>query len=401
METILVVNAGSSSLKFQVFAVGGREKLERLVKGQMDGIGPRPRLRARSADGEELVDREYPPARIPDLPAAIEETAAWLRETQRFKLLAVGHRVVHGGPDFGQPIVVDQKIIDRLERFVSLAPLHQPHNLAPIQTLLERRPGLPQVACFDTAFHRDHGALADHYAIPERFYAEGVRRYGFHGLSYEYIAHRLPRVAPELADRKVIVAHLGSGASMCALDRGRSIESTLGFTALDGLPMGTRPGQLDPGVVLYLIAEKGMSATALQNFLYRECGLLGLSGVSNDMRDLEASQDPRAAFAIAYFTYRVGLHAGMLAAALGGLDGFVFTAGIGENSPTIRQNVAERMTWCGVKIDPVANAVGGPRISAPDSRVAVYVVPTDEELMIARHTLTLMADRSVNEAPSG
>ena len=289
-------------------------------------------------------------------------------------------------------------VVAKLERYVSLAPLHQPNNLAPIRTLFARRPELPQVACFDTAFHRDHGALADHFAIPEKFYEEGVRRYGFHGLSYEYIADRLRQIAPEVAKGRVIVAHLGSGASMCALDNGRSIESTLGFTALDGLPMGTRPGQLDPGVVLYLIAEKGMSAAAVQDLFYKESGLKGLSGVSNDVRELEESADPKAAFALEYFVYRAGLFAGMLAAALRGIDAFVFTAGIGENSPTIRARIAERLSWLGVSLDPGANKASAQVISRKDSRVTVYVIPTNEELMIARHTLALISGRAERAA---
>jgi acetate kinase len=397
MDTVLVVNAGSSSLKFQVFATDGAKRLDRLVKGQMDGIGTRPRLRAEAADGKRLIDRSYPPADVADLPAAIGATATWLRETQKVDLVAVGHRVVHGGPDYDRPVVVDAKVLADLERYVSLAPLHQPNNLAPIRTLMARRPDLPQVACFDTAFHRGHDALADHYAIPERLYTEGVRRYGFHGLSYEYIAERLREVAPDIAGGRVIVAHLGSGASMCALSDGRSVESTMGFTALDGLPMGTRPGQIDPGVVLYLVAEKGMSAGEVQDLLYRECGLKGLSGISNDVRDLEKSPDPRAAFAIDYFVYRVALNAGMLAAALGGLDAFVFTAGIGENSPTMRARIADKLAWLGVALPPAADAAPRPLISRPDSRIAVYVIPTDEELMIARHTLALVARLS---APS-
>jgi acetate kinase len=306
---------------------------------------------------------------------------------------------VHGGPEYDRPVLVDGQILARLERYVSLAPLHQPNNLAPVRTLLARRPELPQVACFDTAFHRGHDAVADHYAIPDRLYAEGVRRYGFHGLSYEYVAERLHQVAPDVAAGRVVVAHLGSGASMCALSGGRSAESTMGFTALDGLPMGTRPGQLDPGVVLYLIGEKGMTAAEAQDLLYRECGLKGLSGVSNDVRELEASSDPRAAFAIDYFAYRVGLHAGMLAAALGGLDAFVFTAGIGENSVTMRARIAEKLAWLGAALDPAANAARETLISRPDSRVALYVVPTDEELMIARHTLALIStDRARTSA---
>jgi len=400
MDTILVVNAGSSSLKFQVFATDGAQDLRRLVKGQMDGIGTRPRLRADAADGKRLIDRSYPPGEVPDLPTAIGATATWLRETQKVQLLAVGHRVVHGGPEYDRPVLVDQEVVTRLDRYVSLAPLHQPNNLAPIRALLARRPDLPQVACFDTAFHRGHDALADHYAIPERLYAEGVRRYGFHGLSYEYIAERLAQVAPDVADGRVIVAHLGSGASMCALAGGRSVESTMGFTALDGLPMGTRPGQIDPGVLLYLFAEKGMTAVQVQDLLYRECGLKGLSGVSNDVRDLEKSADPRAAFAIDYFVYRVGLNAGMLAAALGGLDAVVFTAGIGENSVTMRARIAEKLAWLGVALDAAANAAGKLLISRPDSRVAVYVIPTDEELMIARHTLALLAKRGTQRVVS-
>jgi acetate kinase len=303
----------------------------------------------------------------------------------------VGHRIVHGGPDYDRPILIDRDVLDRLERYVPLAPLHQPNNLAPVRSLLTRMPGLPQVACFDTSFHRGHGALADHYAIPERLHAEGVRRYGFHGLSYEYVAGRLPEVAPEIAAGRVIVAHLGSGASMCALSAGHSVESTMGFTALDGLPMGTRPGQIDPGVVLYLIDQKQMSADQVQVFLYQDCGLKGLSAISNDVRELEASSDPKAQFALDYFAYRACLQAGMLAAALGGVDGFVFTAGIGENSPSMRARIAERLVWLGGALDPAANATGAMRISAPGSRLAMYVVPTDEELMIARHTVALLS----------
>ena len=394
MKAILVVNAGSSSLKFQLFENEPGPRVKRLLKGQLDGIGVRPRLRATKGDGAIAIDRMFSPEEVRDLPAAIQVTAEWLRGTENVELAAIGHRVVHGGPEYSEPILVTPEVLDRLARYVPLAPLHQPNNLAPIRTILELRPELPQVACFDTAFHRGHGLLADHFAIPEELYAEGVRRYGFHGLSYEYIADRLPQVAPELAHGRVIVAHLGSGASMCALAGGRSVESTLGFTALDGLPMGTRPGQIDPGVVLYLLTEKGMDAGAVQRFLYNECGLKGLSGISNDMRELEASADPRAAFAIEFFVYRIALNAGMLAAALGGVDGFVFTAGIGENSAMIRARVTARLAWLGAKLAPEANARGLTLISSPDSRVAIYVLPTDEELMIARHTLALVGPAS-------
>ena len=390
MDTILVVNAGSSSVKFQVFAVDGDGRLQRQLKGQMDGIGSRPRLRATGAKGDTLADRAYPIEAVADVAAGLMVAGAWLRDELRITPMAVGHRVVHGGPDYDRPVLVDHGLVARLERYVALAPLHQPYNLAPIKSLLANLPALPQVACFDTAFHRGHDGVADQYAIPRQLYDEGVRRYGFHGLSYEYIARTLPKVAPDIAAGRVIVAHLGSGASMCALKSGRSVESTMGFTALDGLPMGTRPGQIDPGVVLYLLSEKRMEPGKLQDFLYRDCGLKGLSGVSNDMRELLESRDPRAAFAIDYFTYRVGLCAGMLAAALQGLDAFVFTAGIGENSDVIRSRVAERLAWLGVSLDAAENAKRSLKISQSGSRIPVYVVPTDEERMIAEHTLSVI-----------
>ena len=363
-----------------------------------DGVGMRPRLRAADGDGGALIDKAFESGEIPDLEAAIFVAGAWLRETQKVDLVAVGHRVVHGGPDFDGPVLVDADVISRLERYISLAPLHQPHNLAPMRALLERRPNMPQVACFDTSFHRGHGALADHYALPLHFYEEGIRRYGFHGLSYEYIADRLRQIAPGVASGRVIVAHLGSGASMCAIEDGRSVESTLGFTALDGLPMGTRPGQIDPGVVLYLIMEKDMSPGAVQDMLYRECGLKGLSGISNDVRELEASADPKAVFALDFFAYRVGLNAGMLAAAMGGLDGFVFTAGIGENSTTMRARIAQRLAWLGVELDAEANRQRRTVISTRESRVPVYVAPTNEELMIARHTVEALSKQTTLRA---
>jgi acetate kinase len=395
MDAALVVNAGSSSVKFQIFEVSAPETPRRLLKGQVDGIGSRPRMRAQTTEGRSLIDRQYSAEEIADIPAAIAVAADWLRQTQDVELVAAGHRVVHGGPDYDRPVLIDQDVLARLDRYVPLAPLHQPNNLAPIRSLLALRPNVPQVACFDTAFHRRHGALVDHYAIPECFYREGVRRYGFHGLSYAYIAGRLREIAPGIAGARVIVAHLGSGASMCALAGGRSIESTMGFTALDGLPMGTRSGQIDPGVLLYLLTEKGMSAKDVETLLYRESGLKGLSGVGSDMRELEASESPGAALAIDYFVYRIGLSAGMLAAALGGLDAFVFTAGIGENSTMIRSRVAEKLAWLGALCDPVANAAGRSIVSQPQSKIGLYVVPTDEELMIARHTLALLDGRAI------
>lgn len=393
METVLVVNAGSSSVKFQVFACE-RDGPRRLIKGQVSGVAVQPKLRAEGEHGRLLVDEPCASDLVKDIPAALRAAASWLRDTQNLEPIAVGHRVVHGGPTYDRPVLVDDDVLNQLDRYVSLAPLHQPNNLASIRALLARSPNLPQVACFDTAFHRTHDANADHYAVPERFYTEGVRRYGFHGLSYEYIAERLQQVAPEIAKRKVIVAHLGSGASMCALSQGRSIESTMGFTALDGLPMGTRPGQMDPGIVLYLIDEKKMSATEVQSLLYHECGLKGLSGLSNDVRDLERSSAPNAQFALDHFAHRVNLYAGQLAAALGGLDAFVFTAGIGENSVAMRARIAKKLGWLGAVLDSEANKAGRMAIADTASRVGLYVIPTDEELMIARHTVKLLAKRS-------
>ena len=389
MDTILVVNAGSSSLKFQVFGIEGAV-LNRQVRGQIGGIGTRPRLQAKGADGSVLVDQSYAGETVRDLPGAIAAAREWLLTIKGIELRAIGHRVVHGGPDFAQPVLINATILDRLASYQDLAPLHQPNNLAPIRLAMEINPNVPQVACFDTAFHRGHPEHADHYALPRAFYDQGVRRYGFHGLSYEYIAERLREIAPEAARGKVIVAHLGSGASMCALRDGHSIESTMGFTALDGLPMGTRPGQLDPGVVLFLISEKGMGADAVSDLLYHEAGLKGLSGISNDMRELLASNDPRAAFAIDHFAHRCSLSAGTLAAALGGVDAFVFTAGVGENSAPIRARIAVGHAWLGADLDPASNDAGAALISTPASRVQLLVVPTDEELMIARHTMALI-----------
>jgi acetate kinase len=389
-ETVLVVNAGSSSIKFQLFSVGAGDRLQRRLKGQIEGIGVHPHLVAKGADGASLIDNAWPPAEVGDVPAALGKLVQFLRAEIGALPIAVGHRVVHGGPDYSAPILIEASVVERLEAFAPLAPLHQPNNLGPIRTLLQRQPQLPQVACFDTAFHRGHPEIADRYALPEQFYQEGVRRYGFHGLSYEYIARQLPKLAPDIAQGRVVVAHLGSGASMCAIHAGNSVESTMGFTALDGLPMGTRPGQLDAGIVLYLLTEKGMSANEIERLFYYDSGLKGLSGISNDVRDLLASSDPRAKFALDYFVYRISLFTGMLAAAMGGIDGFVFTAGVGENSPIIREAVAKRLAWLALELDPEANAKGNGRISASGSRIACYVVPTDEELMIARHTLRVL-----------
>ena len=381
-------------MKFRVYDVGNDRSLREVVSGQVDGIGVRPHLRANDGEGATLIERTYAAKDVPDVETAMRTAGVWLQSEHQLTVLAIGHRVVHGGPKYDKPVLIDRKVLDDLEGYVPLAPLHQPNNLAPIRIVLCRLPDIPQVACFDTAFHRGHSELADRYAVPDRLYVEGVRRYGFHGLSYEYVAQYLREVAPECASGRVVMAHLGSGASLCAIANGQSVESTMGFTALDGLPMGTRCGQIDPGVLLYLLSEKGMNADALQDLLYRQSGLKGLSGISNDVRELLASSEPGAALALDYFVYRIGLHTGMLAAALGGIDGFVFTAGIGERSPEIRRRIAEKLAWLGAEFDPEANEGGALCISRPGSRLSLYVVPTNEELMIARHTLTTISQRS-------
>ncbi|HWV43183.1 acetate/propionate family kinase [Pseudorhodoplanes sp.] len=391
MDAILVVNAGSSSVKFRVFEVEGSRTLRQLISGQVDGMGVHPKLKASGADDRKLVERSYEAKEVPDVETAMRTAGAWLRTEQNLHFMAIGHRVVHGGPHYDRPVLVNESVVADLERYVSLAPLHQPNNLAPIRVLMDRFPDMPQVACFDTAFHRGHSEVAERYAIPDNLYVEGVRRYGFHGLSYEYVAERLRELIPERAGGRTVVAHLGSGASMCAIADGRSVESTMGFTALDGLPMGTRPGQIDPGVVLYLLSEKRMSAAAVQDFLYKECGLKGLSGITNDVRDLMESAAPSAALALDHFVYRIGLYAGYLAAALGGIDNFVFTAGIGERSVPLRTRIAEKLAWLGGDLDADANGKGDFCISRPGSRLGIYVVPTNEELMIARHTLATLS----------
>lgn len=396
-DTILVINAGSSSIKFQLFALSCEGGLERQLKGQIEGIGVNPHLIAKNAAGQVISEESWPGPDVPAAPEALGKVVAFLRDHLGGKLpIAVGHRVVHGGVQFSAPTVVTPEIVSMLEKFVPLAPLHQPNNLAPIKTILERLPHIPQVACFDTAFHRGHPELADRYAIPDLLYREGVRRYGFHGLSYEFIARRLKSLAPHLATGKVVVAHLGSGASMCALQNGGSIDSTMGFTALDGLPMGTRPGQLDAGIVLYLLQQKAMTAHEIERFLYNDCGLKGLSGLSNDVRVLLNSDDPRARLALDYFVHRIALMTGLLAAALEGIDGFVFTAGVGENAPAIRSAVLKRLAWLGAQLDEKANLGGGPVISAKTSRIECLVIPTDEELMIAEHTVECLRAAQAN-----
>jgi len=386
----LVLNAGSSSLKFSVYRRPAHERWALESRGQIDGIGTSPRLTAKSETGETLADDALD-ASVKDGRAAVELLAEWLRKRYGgSRVLGVGHRVVHGGAKYAAPCVVTGAVLEELRALIPLAPLHQPYNLGAIEAVSERLPGVPQVACFDTSFHRGQSAVAELVPLPKAVRDTGVQRYGFHGLSYEYIASVLPEVAPEIAEGRVIVAHLGSGASLCALKQRKSVDSTFGFTALDGLCMGTRPGAVDPGAILHLFQTMGYSAADVEKMLYKQSGLLGISGISNDMRALLASKEPRARLAIEFFVYRIAKEIGALSASLGGLDALVFTAGIGERSAEIRALVCEACAWLGVKLDRAANARHGPRLSTPDSTVSAWTIPTDEELMIAMHTCSLL-----------
>jgi acetate kinase len=390
MTAALVLNAGSSSLKFSVFEEDGEEPA-RLCRGEFERIGAGTGFRAADARGRDLAAGERPAARAPHAACACW-LIDWLgRALPALRLGAVGHRIVHGGAEYAEPVRASAETLARLDTFVPMAPLHQPPNLAVVRTVAERLPGLPQVLCFDTAFHRTQPVLAQLYALPLELYAQGVRRYGFHGLSYEFIAARLRRLAPAVAGGRVVAAHLGNGASLCAMRDGRSVATTMGFTALDGLPMGTRCGSVDPGVVLYLIQQRGMDAGGVADLLHHRSGLLGLSGVSHDVRELLASGRPEAKQALDYFVHRVGRELGSLAAALGGLDGLVFTAGIGANSAPVRRAICAQAAWLGVELDEEANARSAARISTDASRVSVWVLPTDEELAIAQHLRALLA----------
>ena len=386
----LVLNAGSSSLKFCVYARPQANDWHLESRGQIEGIGASPRILARDADGKTLIDQP-PSTPVHDGAGALEALAVWLRSMYGGgRVLGVGHRVVHGGARYTGPVIVTGQVLAELHGLIPLAPLHQPHNLAAIEAVSERLPGTPQVACFDTSFHRTQSTLAELIALPDEICQAGVRRYGFHGLSYEYIATALPRMAADIARARVIVAHLGNGASLCALRDGKSVDSSLGFTALDGLCMGTRPGGVDPGVILYLFQNLGLSAPEVETVLYKKSGLLAISGISSDMRDLLASSEAKARLAVDYFVYRAAKEIGALAAVLGGIDGLVFTAGIGENSAEIRRRICESCAWLGIKLDAEANARNALRISVAESRVSVWVIPTNEELMIARHTGLLL-----------
>ena len=387
---ILVLNAGSSSLKFTLYS-GNAAAPRRLLRGQIEGLTTTPSFAARDAQDRIIQQRDWPDRDSLGHAGAVAYVLDFVRRHQgQQALAAVGHRVVHGGEEFGAPVRVDAAVLAKLEALVPLAPLHQPHNLAPMRVIAERVPALPQVACFDTAFHRTQEPVAGAFGLPPEITERGVRRYGFHGLSYEYITDVFPRFDTAAARGRVVVAHLGNGASMCAVRAGRSIATTMGFTALDGLLMGTRAGSLDPGVLLYLLNELDMDARAIERLLYHQSGLLGVSGVSSDMRTLLSRDDPRSAFAIALFCYRAGRELGSLAAALGGIDAIVFTGGIGEHAAPIRERICLDAQWLGVALDERSNAAGGPRISGEASRVSAWVIPTDEESMIARHTLAAL-----------
>jgi acetate kinase len=397
-EAVLSINAGSSSIKFALFGMAADGELETISTGKVEGIGSSPHLIARDSDGRVLKERRWEDRSL-NHEAFLGELLSWIETLAGSSRLAgIGHRVVHGGGQFAAPQLVTKQVIEALGKLIPLAPLHQPHNLAAIFAAMAARPDVPHVACFDTAFHRTQPPVATRFAIPQPFFEEGIRRYGFHGLSYEYVARTLQQLDPVAPAERVIVAHLGNGASLCAMAGGLSIDTTMGFTALDGLMMGTRCGSIDPGVILYLQQQKGMSPDEIQRLLYEQSGLLGTSGLSGDMRELLASDHPSAREAVELFVYRVGREAGALASSLGGLDGLVFTGGIGENSPVVRALVCRRLAWLGVEIDREANEAGAPKIDTPASRVAVRIIPTDEERMIAMHTLEVVRHNRALEA---
>lgn len=388
--TILALNAGSSSIKFALLEDGVHAR-RLLSRGEIDGIGNAPCFAARAPDGTLLAGRHWDAGARLEHEDLLKTLLDWATShLGGGSLMAVGHRVVHGGSRFHQPVLVDAGVLSALEALIPLAPLHQPHNLAAIRALARLSPGLPQVACFDTAFHRDMPPVATRMALPRAYADEGMRRYGFHGLSYEYLASRLRELAPVPASGRVIAAHLGNGASLCAMRDGRSVDTTMGFSTLDGLVMGTRCGSIDPGALLYLQQARGLTVAEVERLLYHDSGLLGVSGISNDMRTLQASTDPRAKEAVALFVYRVVREIGAMASSLGGLDALVFSAGIGEHMAAIRASVCEALAWLGVECEAQANVRNDLLISTPGSRVGVYVIATDEEAMIAAHASGLL-----------
>jgi acetate kinase len=386
---VLVLNAGSSSIKFGVYGVD----LDSLARGEIEGIGTSPRFHAHSRADVGFATRIWKDSN-PSVHTLIESLIDWIEQHfGRARILAAGHRVVLGGPEHTRPILIDDAVLDRLRALIPLAPVHQPRNLEPIEALARLQPGLPQVACFDTSFHRTMPETAQLYGLPRSLTEAGARRYGFHGISYEYIAGVLPQFDRKAAAGRTVVAHLGGGASMCALVAGRSVATTMGFSPLSGLLMGTRPGELDPGLILWLMQAKGMSLEEVETMLYHDCGLKGVSGISADMRDLLGNNDPRAKQAVELFVYRICWELGALTAVAGGLDDLVFTAGIGENAASVREAVCRRCGWLGIELDQRANARNADRISSASSPVSVWVIPTDEESMIATHTLALVGAR--------
>jgi acetate kinase len=392
---LAVINAGSSSIKFALYEAGGSEQV--LFRGQIERIGVAPRLKVTNAHGDVAVSRDWPAEGFDHHAATREILRTGAELIHGTPVVGIGHRVVHGGVEYASPVRIDADVLASLARLVPLAPLHQPHNLAAIHAMAEAVPHIPQVACFDTAFHRSQTHLAQSFAVPRALTEAGVRRYGFHGLSYEYIISRLREIDPALAASRLVIAHLGNGASLCAVHHGRSVASTMGFTAVDGLMMGTRCGALDPGVLLYLMDEHKLGARDIEDLIYRKSGLLGVSGISSDMRTLRSSSDPHAAEAIALFVYRIVRETGSLAAALGGVDALVFTGGIGENDAATRAEVADGCRWLGVKLDEARNSRADGRISADGSPTAAWVLRTDEERMIARHTLAVLQPDAVRQ----
>jgi acetate kinase len=390
-RAVLSLNAGSSSIKFALFTLGPAGP-ERAGSGKLEGIGTAPHLVVRDADGAVLIDRDWESGARLTHEALLRELFDWATQhLPGHEIIAIGHRVVHGGMTFARPLLIDDALLEALDALCPLAPLHQPHNLAAIRAIRTLAPALPQIACFDTAFHHDRPDIAMRFALPRALHDKGIHRYGFHGLSYEYIARTLRTIDPALAGGRVIVAHLGNGASMCAMHDGKSVDTTMGFTALDGLMMGTRCGSIDPGVILHLQTQEGMSVAEIEALLYKQSGLLGVSGVSSDMRALHQSPDPHAAEAIDLFTWRVAREAGALISSLGGIDAIIFTAGIGENDPIVRASICDRLAWTGLTIDRDLNARGTGVISRRNSRIIARVIATDEERMIADHTLGVLA----------
>lgn len=391
MKAVVSINSGSSSIKFALFTLEDGRSPTLSAGGKIERIGIAPRIAIRTADGGVIHDHDWTDGAALSHAALLDYLIDWATtHLEGREVIGIGHRVVHGGMEFAAPRLVDPALLDKLDALCALAPLHQPHNLAAIRAIAALRPDIPQIACFDTAFHHDKPEIASRLALPRALHDQGIRRYGFHGLSYEYIVHRLTHIDPALAKGRVIAAHLGNGASLCAIRDGRSIDTTMGFTALDGLMMGTRCGAIDPGVVLHLQTHRGMSAQAVEDMLYRQSGLLGVSGLSSDMRTLSDSADPHAEEAISLFAWRAAKEAGALTASLGGLDGIVFTAGIGEHHADIRSRICRQLAWLGIELDESANSANQPVISTAGSRVTVRVIPTDEERMIALHTTNLL-----------